>query len=69
MPHKPYTKDPYQKAFDQVVDALNTLKDMIVELAKRTLTVKEYEAFAESLNKKKPGTDSSDHEDDYIGSR
>ena len=37
--------DPYQKAIEQ-------LRDMIIELALRTLTVKEYQSFADSLKKK-----------------
>lgn len=72
MPQKPNTKDPYQKAFNEVIDAINTLRDMIIELAKRTLTIKEYEAFAEALSQKKSGADRNDHEDDdiyYVRSR
>lgn len=55
-------KDPYQKAFDQVAEALNTLRDMIFELAKRTLTIKEYEEYAETLNKKKSDDETNQRE-------
>lgn len=43
--------DPYEKAFKNVMKGMNLLRDMIVELASRTLTIKEYQDFAETLNK------------------
>ena len=43
-------KDPYLKTFEQIGDALVTLNKRIAELAKRTLTVMEYEDFVKEIN-------------------
>lgn len=46
-------KDPYQKTFKQIADAISTLHNMIIELAKRTMTMGEFEEFTKAVNAKK----------------
>ena len=45
-------KDPYQKAFEQISEAILKLNNRIVELGKRTLTVNEFEEYAKAIEEK-----------------
>ena len=50
-------KDPYQEAFKQISDAIIKINNMIVELGKRTLTIKEYEDFITAIEEKEDKKD------------
>ncbi len=45
-------KDPYQKAFEQISEAILKLNNRIVELGKRTLTVNEFEEYVNAIEEK-----------------
>ena len=46
-------KDPYEKVWENISKSLTKLGNMIVWLAKRTLSVKEYMEFADEFTEKK----------------
>lgn len=45
-------KDPYEEVFKEIGKAFKKQTDFIIELAKRTLTAKEFEEYFETVNKK-----------------
>lgn len=45
-------KDPYEKAWDSITKVFNTFIDMIVWIAQRTLTAKEFQEFLDEFNEK-----------------
>ena len=45
-------KDPYQKAFEEISMALAKHTDMIVWIAKRTLSAKEFSEFIDEFSEK-----------------
>ena len=49
-------KNPYQKVVDQIVEAINKTNRAIIELAKRSLTIKEYEDFVKAVEEKEKET-------------
>ena len=44
--------DPYKEVFEAISKTLQKLSNMIVWIAKRTLSVKEYEEFADEFSNK-----------------
>lgn len=44
--------DPYKEVFEAISKTLQKLSNMIVWIAKRTLSVKEYEEFADEFSQK-----------------
>ena len=45
-------KDPYKEVFEEIGNAFQKINKMIFELASRSLSVKEYKEFVETVNKK-----------------
>lgn len=45
-------EDPYQKAFDDIAKAFTKLRDMILWIAKRTLSAKDFEDFVNEFTEK-----------------
>ena len=45
-------KDPYEKVFEEIGNAFLKVNKMIFELARRSLTVNEYQEFVKTINKK-----------------
>ena len=43
-------KDPYKEVFESIGDVLSKQSQMIMELAKTCLTIKQYEEFAKAVN-------------------
>lgn len=54
-------KDPYEEVFEIISDAIKKQTDMIVYIAKHTLTVSDYEDFMERFR-----TDKKDSDDQII---
>lgn len=53
-------KDPYERAFKDIEKILNKIFKMVVWLAERTLTTKDYKEFADEFSepeKQKPQID------------
>ena len=46
-------KDPYQKAFEQIGGIINQMYEMLLWIAKRTLTAHELEEFTKEFPKSK----------------
>lgn len=46
-------KDPYQKAFEQMGKVINQIYEMILWIAKRTLSMHEFEEFSKEFSKSK----------------
>lgn len=53
-------KDPYAEVWEEITKAFNKQSKMIVELAARTLSVKDYKEFVDEFSKK------ADNKDDLI---
>lgn len=45
-------KDPYEKVFEEIGKAFLKVNKMIVELAERSLTVKEFQEFVKTFDEK-----------------
>lgn len=45
-------KDPYKEVFEEIGNAFQKVNKMIVELAERSLTVKEFQEFVKTFDKK-----------------
>lgn len=45
-------KDPYKEVFEEIGKVLNSHTDMIMELAKACLTIKQYEEFAKTIDER-----------------
>ncbi len=45
-------KDPYEEVFEEIGKAFLKVNKMIVELAERSLTVKEFQEFVKTFDKK-----------------
>lgn len=45
-------KDPYKEVFEEIGNAFQKVNKLIFELASRSLSVKEYKEFVETVNKK-----------------
>lgn len=56
-------KDPYERTFKDIVEYINQVVDMVLWIAKRTLTVKDYTEFYEEFSEKERKTPS----DELIG--
>ena len=46
-------KDPYQKAFEQIGEIINQMYEMLLWIAKRTLSAHELEEFTKEFSKSK----------------
>lgn len=53
-------KDPYAEVWEEITKAFSKQSKMIVELAARTLSVKDYKEFVDEFSKKE------DNKDDLI---
>ena len=55
-----FMEDPYAEVWEEITKAFNKHSKMIVELAARTLSVKDYKEFVDEFSKK------ADNKDDPI---
>ena len=53
-------KDPYEEVFKEIGAAFKKQTDFIIELAKRTLSAKEFEEYFKTVNKKVNGDGDKD---------
>ena len=50
-------KDPYENTWKEICNALSTYGNMILWIAERTLSVKDYKEFADTFTKKDNNND------------